>query len=53
MRIRFAANAVPPALEIVTERACANDTQTILFPEVVNFNDSAHSRKVEIWKAES
>jgi hypothetical protein len=42
MRVGFAANAVPPPFEIVTERACANDTETILFPEVVNFNDSAH-----------
>jgi hypothetical protein len=34
----------------VTERACANDTEAILFPKVVNFDDSAHLRKVEIGK---
>ena len=42
IRVRFAANAVPPPFEIVTERACANDPQAILLPDVVNFNDSAH-----------
>jgi hypothetical protein len=42
MGVGFAANAVPPPFEIVTERACANYTETILFPEVINFNDSAH-----------
>ena len=35
-------NAVPPPFEIVTERACANDPQAVLLPDVVNFNDSAH-----------
>ena len=42
MRVRLAENAVPPPFEILTERARANDTETILFPEVVNLNDSAH-----------
>jgi hypothetical protein len=42
MRIGFAPNAVPPTLEIVTECARANYAQTVLLPDIVNFNDSAH-----------
>src|SRR6516164_2687833 len=42
MRVGFPANAMPPSLKIVTERACANDPQAVLLPDVVNFNDSAH-----------
>jgi hypothetical protein len=53
MRIGFSTNAVPPPLEIVTERACANYPQTVLLPDVVDFNDSAHWGKVEIRRAES
>jgi len=42
VRVRFAANAMPPSLKIVTKRACANYTQAVLLPDVVNLNDSAH-----------
>src|SRR6266487_1154149 len=48
MGVGFAANAVPPPLEIVTERAGANDPQTVLLPDVVNFKDSAHRRLVSV-----
>ena len=47
MRVGFAANAVPPPFEIVTERACANDPQAVLLPDVVNLNDSAHRKASE------
>ncbi len=42
MRVGFTANAMPPSLKIVSERARANHPQTILLPDVVDFNDSAH-----------
>jgi hypothetical protein len=50
VRVRFAPNAVPPTLEIVTQRPRAEYPQPVLFPNIINFNDGAHWEKAERLK---